>query len=536
MSQGANGTVAIDDKGTADTTDDTVSYTPDGAFEGEDSFTYTISDGEGGSDTATVTVSVQKPLTPVVSISADTTTLVESEGDSVTFTFNVENLPADGVRVSVGTFRPGDTELLIGGIADFNAFAGAVNGIEAFGGFNGNSGFTFNIVEDGATFTVPIFDDADIPPGTSGQTRNDDVGVEQTEWRLIDFSNANPPFNEVDDFVIADGAGSVVLTLKDTPDQTYEAGDDVATTSERRPVSIDVLANDNSGVEIVALEDPTTSFFGVLQNGEVEIDDQGTTDTSDDTVIYRPDSGFVGTDAFTYLVRNAEGELDQALVTVEVGPLENTLPNAMDDAFTTAFNTPIEIDVLSLLANDSDADGDDFFFQGDRLGTPVPSGMVTFDFGEEDDPTDDVVTFTPADGFSGDATFDYIIRDAFGGEDTATVTVTVEPPVMNTDPIANDDTASTAFETPISIDVLGNDSDPDEDPLTLTEVGSAENGSVDIVDGEAVYTPDDGFEGDDAFSYTISDGRGGSDTATVSVTVGDAPNLPPVAVDDDLTE
>ncbi|WP_299157100.1 cadherin-like domain-containing protein, partial [uncultured Christiangramia sp.] len=77
-----------------------------------------------------------------------------------------------------------------------------------------------------------------------------------------------------------------------------------------------------------------------------------------------------------------------------------------------------------------------------------------------------------------------------------------------------------------------NDSDPDGDELTVTEVTQPGNGSAVInTDGTVTYSPNENFNGTDTFEYTISDGNGGTDTATVTVTIG-AENDAPVAVDD----
>ncbi|MBN1123295.1 MAG: cadherin-like domain-containing protein [Anaerolineae bacterium] len=93
----------------------------------------------------------------------------------------------------------------------------------------------------------------------------------------------------------------------------------------------------------------------------------------------------------------------------------------------------------------------------------------------------------------------------------------------NTPPEANADSATTAPDTPITIDVLANDDDDDGDSLEITDYDdpSDEGSDVDCSSGtECVYTPKTGFTGPDVFTYTISDGNGGTDTAVVSVTVG----------------
>ncbi|NVK39854.1 MAG: cadherin-like domain-containing protein [Oceanospirillaceae bacterium] len=133
------------------------------------------------------------------------------------------------------------------------------------------------------------------------------------------------------------------------------------------------------------------------------------------------------------------------------------------------------------------------------------------------------VTITPlsasADGITVDISF---ANGGNGGGST------------NSAPTANNDSASTAFETAVTIAVLNNDSDPDGDSLSVSSV-SGVNGSATINgDGTLTFTPAAGFSGTETFSYSISDGKGGSDSATVSVSVAAAPvsNQAPVANND----
>ena len=80
--------------------------------------------------------------------------------------------------------------------------------------------------------------------------------------------------------------------------------------------------------------------------------------------------------------------------------------------------------------------------------------------------------------------------------------------------------ASTYKEVAVTIDVLSNDEDPDGDSLTVDLLTQPSNGSVVInVDGTLSYTPASNFSGGDVFNYTVGDGKGGTDTATVAVTV-----------------
>src|SRR5690606_25348064 len=73
--------------------------------------------------------------------------------------------------------------------------------------------------------------------------------------------------------------------------------------------------------------------------------------------------------------------------------------------------------------------------------------------------------------------------------------------------------------------LLGNDSDPDNDPIEIDSVQDAVNGTVELVGGKVVFTPEEGFHGDASFTYTIHDGQGGYDTATVAVRVTQAANI-----------
>lgn len=92
--------------------------------------------------------------------------------------------------------------------------------------------------------------------------------------------------------------------------------------------------------------------------------------------------------------------------------------------------------------------------------------------------------------------------------------------VTNRAPIANPDQATTSPANPVTINVLSNDSDPDGDPLTVTAVTDPPNGTATRnADNSITYRPDCGFTGTDMFTYSISDGRGGTASALVTVTV-----------------
>lgn len=174
---------------------------------------------------------------------------------------------------------------------------------------------------------------------------------------------------------------------------------------------------------------------------------------------------------------------------------------------------------LDVLANDFDPDGDELTL----VAVSQPSnGQAEIGAG--------VVLYTPAAGFTGVDTFSYTIDDGFGGQASATITVQVVP--VNRPPLANDVNASTQRTQPVEIDVLANDSDPDGDSLEVIAFSQPANGSVVQVGNRVLYQPDLLFFGEDQFTYTVSDGRGGEATATVFVSVAFA-NQAPVAVPDE---
>lgn len=105
------------------------------------------------------------------------------------------------------------------------------------------------------------------------------------------------------------------------------------------------------------------------------------------------------------------------------------------------------------------------------------------------------------------------------------------PDPANRAPSASADAASTAEDTPVRVGVLANDHDPDGDALTLASVNTPANGVARVSGGDVVYTPSPDFHGGDTFTYVVSDGRGGTDAATVTITVRPVNDRPVGAAD-----
>ena len=301
---------------------------------------------------------------------------------------------------------------------------------------------------------------------------------------------------------VADNTGvqSNVATVNITVTPVNDApvaNDDAANTEGTIPVTIDVLANDTD------IDGDTLSVSAVVQpaSGIVVIN-------ADNTVTYTANAGFTGTDTFSYTASDGNGGTDTGAVTVLVAPAGNVAPVATDDTFTV--NEDSGTSLLDVLGNDSDPDGDTLTVTA--VTQPAPGTGSVINNGTS-------VSYTPPLNFHGSTSFSYTIDD--GNGHTATATVTVNVTAVNDAPLAIGDIASTTAGTPVVINVLGNDADVDGDALTVTAVTAPTNGTAVInADNTVTYTSTADFAGGlVTFDYTVSDGNGGTDTATVAVNV-----------------
>jgi hypothetical protein len=171
----------------------------------------------------------------------------------------------------------------------------------------------------------------------------------------------------------------------------------------------------------------------------------------------------------------------------------------------------------SLLTNDTDLDGDTLIITGASGGV---HGTASFNT------QTNTVTFTPTAGYTGPASFIYSISDGKGGVASGTVSLNVTAPPNNA-PVANNDSGySTVQGNALTIQassLLINDTDLDGDTLTITGIvaGSAANGlaTFNAQTNSISFVPTAGYVGAASFSYSVSDGRGGTATANVSLNV-----------------
>ncbi|WP_217697922.1 Ig-like domain-containing protein, partial [Sinomonas mesophila] len=182
----------------------------------------------------------------------------------------------------------------------------------------------------------------------------------------------------------------------------------------------------------------------------------------------------------------------------------NQPPTAVDDAYSTAEDTALVEPAPGVLGNDTDPDGDPLTAV---LVAGPGNGTLTLN-------ADGSFSYTPNANFNGTDTFTYKANDGTADSNTATVTITVT--AANDAPTAVDDAYSTAEDTALvepAPGVLGNDTDPDGDPLTAVLVAGPGNGTLTLnADGSFSYTPNANFNGTDTFTYKANDGTADSNT------------------------
>ena len=191
-----------------------------------------------------------------------------------------------------------------------------------------------------------------------------------------------------------------------------------------------------------------------------------------------------------------------------------------DDLITLDEDTSI---VVPIYDNDSDLPA-----IGTLTATNPANGSVNINNnGTPNDPTDDILTYTPNPDYNGPDSFDYTVCNTTGDCSTATVTVDVLPIVD-----ALPDSIATIEDIAVDIDILANDNDI---PTvgTLTNTSPADGTAVinnndtpgDPSDDDITYTPNPGYIGTDSFTYTLCDNLSNCSTATVTILVN------PIGVD-----
>ncbi|GLU36410.1 retention module-containing protein [Pseudomonas sp. NBRC 100443] len=275
------------------------------------------------------------------------------------------------------------------------------------------------------------------------------------------------------------------------------------TTLEDTPVSGQVVASDVDGDALTYTLKPSSGPM----NGTLVLD------SSNGKYTYTPDHDYNGNDSFTVVVSDGQGGTVESVVSITVTAV-NDEPVTADNSNTTAEDTAVSGQVVA-----SDVDKDTLTYTLKPGSEPQHGTLVL-------DSSNGKYTYTPDHDYNGNDSFTVVVGDGQGGTVESVVSITVT--AVNDAPIAHDDSATIDEDHSVTIDVLANDTDIDSSSLSVTGA-SASHGSVTInQDGTLTYTPDANYGGSDTIVYTISDGDGGTSSASVTVgitPVADAPLL-----------
>ncbi|MBC7908000.1 MAG: cadherin-like domain-containing protein, partial [Rhodospirillaceae bacterium] len=326
---------------------------------------------------------------------------------------------------------------------------------------------------------------------------------------------------------IAVGTGTITIQDDDAPSVP---GPLTATTDEDAlPLSIDLLSgvSDRNG-------DPVwTESLGALVRPDGR---EVTYAVVDSTLVLDPRQ-------FNDL---SQGESEQVVLSYQVTDGSGSAPRTLTITVLGANDDPLAADVSYSISEDGPAktslafagrDPDAHAALSYQVLSQPEAGIVTVN-------ADGTFSFDPAGQFEalrdGDeqlVSFAYQVTDEFGASSQAIASIRVLG--VNDAPDAQDDTTVTlrnATRTILTADLLANDHDVERDTLSLVSVANGMGGNVALdAEGNVVFTPELGFVGDASFTYTIADGHGGFDTATVTVKVLTTfGNSAPIAFDDFL--
>ncbi len=540
----SNGTVTVNPDGS-------LSYKPNPDFHGTDTVTYTISDGKGGTATTTVTINVAPVNDPPVA-TADTATTREDTPVTVAVLGNDSDPDGDTLTVTGATVDPtkGSVTVNPDGTLSFTPAANV----------NGPVTITYTISDGhGGTTTgtatidiTPANDPATISAGT-GSVKEDTPAQSSTSGTLAitdpDAGEAafQPQTNTAGTYgsftIAADGAWSYTLdntkpnvqALKEgetkTETFTVQSVDGTPTT-----VTINVVGTNDGPVanpDTAATNEDTPVTFAVLGNdtdpdGDTLTVTGATVDPAKGTVTVNPDGTLSFTPAanvngpvtINYTLSDGKGGTTTATATVNIAPV-NDPATVSAGAGTVKEDTPAQTTASGTLTI-TDPDAGEAAFQ--------PQTNVAGTYGSFN------VAATGAWSYAIDNTKPNVqaLKEGETHTETFTVqsidgtptTVTITVVGTNDGPVANPDTAATNEDTPVTFAVLGNDTDPDGDTLTVTAATvDPAKGTVTVnPDGTLSFTPANNVNGPVTVTYTIDDGKGGTTTGIATINVAPQPD------------
>lgn len=266
----------------------------------------------------------------------------------------------------------------------------------------------------------------------------------------------------------------------------------------------EVVVNENGSIDIElgALNQTPT-------DARIMIEPTGGTLSKVSTYVYTyTTTGFVGSDSFTFQLRDDRGRWTNT-GTVSITVLNvNDAPIVQDFSVVTSQNTSV---ATTLVGDDEDGDVLEFTIIDAPVGTLSGSSPN--------------LTYTPPVDFFGVDRFTYEASDGVATSNRATVTITVLE--TNSPPVAIDQSVLTFRNTPVAITLSAYD--PDSDALVFTQINQTTNGTLSGSVPFLTYTPNNNYTGTDSFQFKVSDGEFDSNVAIVSITV-DPTNDSPTAL------
>ena len=300
--------------------------------------------------------------------------------------------------------------------------------------------------------------------------------------------------------------------------------------------TIDVKANDTDPENVTLGASYTVTIITPPTNGTASVNGSG-------SVVYTPDTGFTGNDTLYYSVVEPTPPCgnpmrDTARVVIVV---LNRPPVPGDD---NTSGPPCNAITLNLIGNDTDPEGNTLTVTNLSALNPPGAGSLTNN-------NDGTVTYTPAIGFIGVVTFTYRLTDNGVPPQLsaqATVTITILAPPVNNPPVALNDNETIIMDEILYTNVRNNDSDPDQNQLTIPVITVAPlhgTASVNPINGLIEYIPNPGYYGSDILTYQICDiissnpatcapSNGACVTATLTININ-IPNITYAVNDENST-
>jgi PKD repeat protein/uncharacterized protein YdeI (BOF family) len=271
--------------------------------------------------------------------------------------------------------------------------------------------------------------------------------------------------------------------------------------------SVNVAFNTGTAITLSASDPNTTPVQTPLSYAVTTGTSHGALTGTAPNLTYTPTNGFNGSDSFQFTVTNKANLTSTATVSLTIAPGS---PTANAQSVNVAFNTGTAITLTASDPNTTPVQTPLSY----SVTTPPSHGALTG--------TAPNLTYTPADGFNGEDTFQFTVTNKANLTSTATVSLTVTPG----SPTANPQSVTVAFNTGIAITLTASDPNiPVLAPLTFILGAGPSHGTLTGAAPNLTYTPTNGFFGTDSFEFTVANTANlVSATATVSLTIGGIPS------------